>query len=373
MSTPQNRTNEGHPARAADRAPLRTGLLWLSLAVSSLSLIGCSEDPPANDHLIELSGSTMGTSYHIKIASSREASPKDLGVDALQREIDQRLEQINATMSTYRPDSDLSRFNAYAGTDWFPVPAAVVEVVEAAQIIAAMSEGMFDITVGPLVDLWGFGPAERRAAPPDTEQLEAALDPVGYRKLEVRVEPPALRKRVAGLSLDLSAIAKGYAVDQIAEQLERQGISDYLVEIGGELRAQGRKSLDRPWRVAVERPDPKGRFVQTIVELQDRAMATSGDYRNFFEHNGQRYSHTIDPRSGQPVRHRLASVTVLADDCMSADGLATALLAMGDQAGPALAESHEVAALFIIRGADGFEQLTTSGFGIRPAGGTQTR
>jgi thiamine biosynthesis lipoprotein len=332
---------------------------WLLIVAIGLS--GCDK-APTPEPLLELSGSTMGTSYHIKLVAQSPGLPETASIEDLQSRIDQRLATINGMMSTYRPDSDLSLFNASDQTDWIPVPAPLIGVVETAQTISVMSKGMFDVTVGPLVELWGFGPGERTTQPPDTEQIEKALENVGYKKLAVQVNPPALKKTVPGLHLDLSAIAKGYAVDQIAELLEQSGFERYLVEIGGELRANGHKSGGRPWRVAIERPDPSGRSVQSIIELRNQAMATSGDYRNFFEHDGQRYSHTIDPTSGQSVRQRLASVTVLADECMIADGLATALLAMGEQAGLELAESHEIAAMFIVRTEDGLQVLRSSHF-----------
>jgi thiamine biosynthesis lipoprotein len=331
------------------------------LLIVAIGLSGCSEAPEP-EPLLELSGSTMGTSYHIKLVTHSPGIPEGASVDDLQRRIDQRLETINGMMSTYLPDSDLSLFNTSDQTDWIPVPAPLIDVVETAQTISIMSEGMFDITVGPLVELWGFGPEKHAAQPPDAGEIEKTLERVGYKKLEVRVDPPALRKAVPGLHLDLSAIAKGYAVDQIAELLEQSGFERYLVEIGGELRANGSKSGERPWRVAIERPDPNGRSVQSVIELHDQAMATSGDYRNFFEYEGRRYSHTIDPTTGQSVRQQLASVTVLADECMIADGLATALLAMGEQAGMELAESHEIAALFIVRTEDGLQVLPSSHF-----------
>jgi thiamine biosynthesis lipoprotein len=351
---------EGPSRNLAVRARVLRGLFAIAIAIGTLGTTGCSEHSTP-EPLLELSGSTMGTTYQVKLSVRPEDLPRG-SFEQLQTAIDQRLEAINGMMSTYRSESDLSRFNAGKETGWVSVPAPLIEVIEAAQTISRMSTGKFDITVGPLVELWGFGPGERPPEPPDDAQIAAALKLVGFQKLQVRIDPPALRKSVAGLQIDLSAIAKGYAVDQIAELLEQAGIDRYLVEIGGELRAKGRKSDSRPWRVAIERPDPSGRSAQSIIELHDQAMATSGDYRNFFEHDGRRYPHTIDPRSGQSIRQALASVTVLADDCMIADGLATALLAMGEEAGPELAESHEIAAQFIVRTEQGLQIRRSSRF-----------
>lgn len=357
--SPTSSTLDLTPAAAGRRS------FWTLLVLLAGLAVGACSEPEPTETLIELSGPTMGTRYHVKIAPEAGTLPGRLSPDRLQGQIDQRLETVEDMMSTYRPESDLSRFNASKSTDWIPVPRPLLEVVEVSQTLSRMSGGMFDVTVGPLVDLWGFGPEPRAGEPPSAERIEAALARVGFGKLEVRPQPPALRKSLPGVRIDLSAIAKGYAVDQIAELLDGHGIANYLVEIGGELRGKGRKSGGRHWRVAIERPEPGVRAAQQIVTLDDQAMATSGDYRNFFEHQGRLYSHTIDPRSGQPVQHRLASVTVLADDCMSADGLATALLAMGDEAGPALAASHEIAALFILRSDDGFEQWASPAFQAR--------
>ena len=299
----------------------------------------------------------MGTSYSVQIV----APPAELDRAALAEAITARLAEINRLMSTYQPSSELSRFNNSQTTEWFLVSPELVAVVAAAQRVSAASAGAFDITVGPLVNLWGFGPTPSAEDLPTAGDLQAARARVGWRQLEVQSQPPALRKSRADLSVDLSAIAKGYAVDQLAGLVEAHGLEDYLVEIGGELRGRGVNGRSEPWRIAIERPDANQRAVFEVVALRDISMATSGDYRNFVEIDGKRYSHTIDPASGRPVSHRLASVTVLADDCMQADAWATALLVLGPERGLELAEQLGLAALFIEHARDGSDGEASAG------------
>ena len=319
-----------------------------ALLLSTL-LVACSEAPP---QVVELAGQTMGTSYSIKLTPAPDATVRA----ALQRQVEQRLDEINAQMSTYRPDSDISRFNRTPDTDWQPQPGSIVALVEQAGEISRISEGRYDITVGPLVNLWGFGNRGGRRTAPTQEEISSALQRVGYRRLHTRLDPPALRKDVAGLEIDLSSIAKGWAVDQLAELVEATGIGNFLVEIGGEVRAQGEKSPGNPWRIAIEQPSYDSRVVQRVIELRNTAMATSGHYRNFFIDGDQLYSHTINPETGQTIRHRLASVTVLAEDCATADAWATALMALGEKRAARLADSLGLKALFILRAGDGLAE-----------------
>jgi thiamine biosynthesis lipoprotein len=314
---------------------------------------GCGPRPAGN---AELRGATMGTSYSIKLSPAPPAAARA----ALQAQIEQRLERINRQMSTYRDDSALSRFNGSTTIDWQPMPRAVVELVVLARGISDATGGLYDVTVGPLVELWGFGRAPDRDTPPAATEIEALLPRVGYRLLAHRDEPPALRKTVPGLQLDLSSIAKGRAVDELAGLVEAAGHGAYLVEIGGDLRGRGRKASGEPWRVAIEQPLADRRAVQRVVVLDGIAMATSGDYRNFFESGGRRYSHTIDPRTGQSVRHRLASVTVFAAQCALADAWATALMALGDEQGPRVADANGIEALFIVRDENGLREVASA-------------
>jgi len=325
----------------------RTG--WPAALLAALLLSACSERVAP---IAELSGRTMGTSYSVKIAPA----PDDARRQALATQIEARLGEINAQMSTYLADSDLMRFNAADSTDWQAVPADIVALVERAGRVSALSDGVYDITVGPLVNLWGFGSTGSRDTPPSDQEIEALLARVGYRQLHTRHAPPALRKSVTGLQIDLSSIAKGWAVDQVAALLVGQGFDNVLVEIGGEVLARGERQPGRPWRIAIEQPLEDQRVAMRVVALHDMAMATSGDYRNFFAAGGRRYSHTIDPRTGRTVQHRLASVSVFADNCTDADAWATALLALGEQRAQALADALGLRALLIVRTDQGLEQ-----------------
>lgn len=322
-----------------------------------LLVVACGDAADSDDPVV-LAGATMGTTYTVKLYDT------GANVDraALRSRIDALLERINEQMSTWLPDSELSRFNASRAPGWFPVSAETAYVVEAAAAISTLSNGAFDVTVGPVVNLWGFGPQGGDPRIPSEEEIAKAMQAVGYRQLDARISPPALRKRRADLYVDLSAIAKGFAVDELARLLGDQGIQSYLVEIGGELRARGAKPGGKPWRVAIEQPLTDARTVQGIVVLRDSAIATSGDYRNFVENDGKTYSHTINPRSGRPIDHGLASVSVITASAMRADALATAIMVMGPQEGYALAVREALAAQLIIRSEDGVRVLATPQF-----------
>jgi thiamine biosynthesis lipoprotein len=294
----------------------------------------------------------MGTTYHIKLPST----PPSIEIDRLHADIEAVLADIDRQMSTYRPDSELSQFNRAPAGEWFAVSTATADVAAAARKISESTDGALDVTVQPLVELWHFGSSngrrhsvQRAFQPPDEELITAARKLVGYQKLEVRSAPPALRKMIDGVQVDLSSIAPGYAIDRLAHVLEDRRIPDFMVELGGEVRAAGRRPDGKPWRVAIEWP-LAGRREMHSVPLSNASIATAGDYRKFFESGGRRYSHIIDPATGRPVEHSLASVTVIADTCMAADGWDTALLVLGPQRGYDCAERHGLAALFISRG-----------------------
>lgn len=328
-------------------------LRWLLIAVFPLALLGaCADDSP--HRLAQLTGDTMGTTWSAKFSGAPQQS-----LSELRNAIQAALDQINDEMSTYRPDSALSRFNqAPAGTTMV-LPTDFALVLKKALEISRATNGAYDVTVGPLVNLWGFGPAPERGEPPPQARIDAARQRVGWRKLKLdgrRLTQPGK------VYVDLSSIAKGFAVDKVANLLETQGLTNYLVEIGGELRASGEKPYGQPWRVAVERPVPGIREVEKVIALNNLAIATSGDYRNFFEDHGKVYSHTIDPRTGYPVDHRLGSVTVLHSNCMTADGLATALTVLGPERGLAFAEDHELAVLFVVRTQDGAREVMSTAF-----------
>ena len=324
----------------------------LLLAVFVLILGGCQRTP--QEQVIGFDGLTMGTSFSLRWVDTRPER-----VDELRPQVTALLAEINQQMSTYIEDSELSRFNqAPAGTR-MEVSPALAEVVGKALQISELSGGAFDVTVGPLVNLWGFGPDGRIMEAPAAEKVADLLERTGYRKLSL--EGNWLAKQ-GDQYVDLSAIAKGYGVDRLAALLEQAGIGNYLVEIGGELRASGRKPNGDEWRIAIESPVAGERDVERVISVSDLGIATSGDYRNYFEENGQRFSHTIDPRTGYPIRHKLASVTVLRDSCMEADALATTLTVLGEQAGYAFAVEQGIAAFFIIKQGDGFVEKTTPAF-----------
>jgi len=307
-----------------------------------------------------LEGSTMGTTWSVLLGKR----PAVAGVDQadLQPLLQQQLDRINKLMSTYDQTSEISRFNDSDSTDWFPLSPETVQVVELAQKISVLSGGAFDVTVGPLVDLWGFGPLPRGKRRPADSQVETLRKQVGYRHLSVRRSPAALRKDIPGLRVDLSAIAKGYAVDSLAGILVAKGFTDMVVEIGGEMLIKGRNPNGKPWRIAIEKPDPGQRSVERVFFLTDTGMATSGDYRNFFTEDGQRYGHTIDPATGRPVRHQLASVTVLASASAEADALATALMAMGDERAREFCRREKISAYLLIHRGDRIQAVMTGNF-----------
>jgi len=309
----------------------------------------------------DFSGATMGTRYTVRIVDDSWAIGEPLEIAGIQKRIDQRLGEINRMMSTYDPESELSRFNQSTDSDWFSVSQETTKVVAFALEVAKKTDGSLDPTVGPLVNLWGFGPDKSRSVPTDDE-LAAALENVGYQQLEARNEPPALRKTNPKLYVDLSAIAKGFAVDDISDLLSQAGFDRTMVEIGGEVRTRGTRPDGSAWRIGVEKPDRHGSSLQTILELKGGALASSGDYRNFFMRAGIRYSHTIDPKTGSPVQHQLATVSVRTKTCLEADALATALLVMGEDRGYDWCVEHKVAALFLIRDEDKIIEKSTPKF-----------
>ncbi|MFC1757992.1 FAD:protein FMN transferase [Planctomycetota bacterium] len=335
-------------------------------------MVGFPSGPAGSAEIVEFSGSIMGTTYSIKIGTGTVgiqpldpiSSPTiDSPRAYLGSQIEARLTGIDQQMSTYKDDSDVSRFNQSPANEWFTVPTETAIVVRKALAISKQTNGAFDITVGPLVRLWSFGPGSdfARTVPSDSE-IKKAKSKTGYANIEVRMEPPALRKTIDSLEVDLSGIAKGYAVDEVANLLASENITDYLVEIGGEIRTSGQraagKSTDSRWTVGIESPQSDRRTIDKVLTLSNSSIASSGDYRNFFEIDGVRYSHTIDPRTGRPVQHAIAAVTILSEDCATADALATALLVMGNDA-KTYAEQSNIQALFFERTST--EQTNTSG------------
>lgn len=313
-----------------------------------LLLAGCQ----GNEGVTRLSGTTMGTLWHVSVVDV----PEGYSAKSLTAAIQQVLDEVNERFSTYRPSSDVERVNAAPVGKWVPVSGQVVAVARFSEKIYRDSGGAFNPAVGALVNLWGFGPnAPPEPRIPSDEAIAKARASIDYGKLAIRDEPPALMKPVP-LTLDYSAVAKGYGVDRVAERLDELGVSDYLVEVGGEVRVRGHNGHGKPWRIGIDTPDVIGDEAYAAIAMSTGAVATSGDYRNYFDKDGKRYSHTIDPVTGRPITHNLASVTVIATTCMDADAVATAIDVLGPERGLAYAKKRALPVYLIVKTANGFEQ-----------------
>jgi len=308
-------------------------------------------EPPARPiggAVLALGGETMGTTWSVKLVA-----PPTAKADALKAMAQRELDGVVAEMSPWEPLSDLSRFNRAAAGTWTALPPAFAEVLRCALEIAERTDGAFDPTLGALVDLWGFGPRPFSGAPPQARDIAKAREPAGWRR--VTLDGDSLFQP-GGLRLDLNGIAKGFAVDRVAAALDRAGARSYLVEVGGELRGTGAKPDGQPWWVELERPPTANDGLRTLVALHGLSAATSGDYRRFFEHDGRRYAHTLDPATAAPVDHATVSVTVLDKTCMRADAWATALTVMRPDAALAFATAHGLAAMILANGPAGLEE-----------------
>ena len=311
----------------------------LIAALCLLLLSACSKE----QHGPQVSGETMGTSYSMQWHGQAET----LKIKTVRLLAEKRLAEINQLMSTYIPDSQLSLYNAQDHSGWFAADAELISVLDDAYAISQASEGAFDITVGPLVNLWGFGAKLEGFAFPSEAEVRIARLTLGWDHIQTRQQPLSIFKPTENVYVDLSAIAKGYAVDQLAQLLDDFNIENYMVEIGGEIKAKGIAEHGAVWRIGIETPMHEGRSVEAVIGLNNLGVATSGDYRNYFEHEGQSYSHTIDHRTGYPVKHNLASVTVLHESTTVADAWATALLVLGPQKAYTYAEENDLAVLLI--------------------------
>ena len=330
------------------------------LILGALSAYRLLLAPPPGPYT-SLSGTTMGTTWSVNVAS------RDMGPSAMRRTataIQTSLDEVVAHMSTWESDSEISQLNRSTTADPQALSPLLLDVLRVAQTTSQKSQGAFDITVSPLVQLWGFGAALPPEELPSEKEIAEARLHTGYGLLVLDEAARTLTKQDPQIEIDLSAIAKGYGVDRVAEKLESLGYLDYLVEVGGELRARGRRLDGKTWRVAIEAPREGLREIHRVVELKDMAMATSGDYRNFYEHDGKRLSHTLDPRTGRPVEHALASVSVLHTTATAADAWATALNVLGPENGFQVAQEEDLAAYFISRSStDGqFEVRVTPAF-----------
>lgn len=346
------------PGALDSRAKLLLGIGLVLLVGFSVHRLWLAPPPPRP--YVSLAGATMGTTWSVKLASE---GIDDATLQTLSNAIQAELDDVVALMSTWEPDSEISRFNAMRSTRPFRISPGTAAVVQMALETSRLSRGAFDITVGPFVQAWGFGSRQGTDDPPSDAVIASLRPSVGWKLLELDLGFGTLRKLHAGVELDLSAIAKGYGVDRVASRLDALGHHAWLVEVGGELRASGLKLSGEPWRVAIEQPDVAGRAIHLALSLRDGAMATSGDYRNFYEDDEVRFSHTLDPRTGRPIDHALASVTVIDDAAARADALATALNVLGPRAGYDLAVKKGLAVYLIVRKEDGgFTTRSTPAF-----------
>jgi thiamine biosynthesis lipoprotein len=335
---------------------MKNTFIYSLYLILSVALISCTS---AVTPMVSLSGETMGTTYSVKYVNIN-GEDKSLMPSEVQKEIDDKLLSINQLMSTYIPDSELSLLNKTAANTPFLISPETEYVIQEALKLHTISGGMLDITVGPLVNQWGFGPEQRVNKAPSQQQIDDIKQFVGVDKFEI--SNSRVTKNSENVYIDLSTIAKGYAVDVIANLLEGKGINNYLVEIGGEMRVSGEKLDNQKWLIAIEKPITGTRALQRIVSIGDNAIATSGDYRIYFEADGVRYSHLINPLSGYPIKHNLVAVTVVSPTSIEADGLATALMVMGTVPAKELAEKEGIAALFITKEGDEFIEYQSSEF-----------
>lgn len=332
--------------------------LFIFVLLTVISACDSQPDHESNNNNIKIlfQGKTMGTSYHVAIIHSNDSLFDE---ELLQNNIDDLLKNLNQQVSTYIPNSEISQFNKVHNTNWIKVNSEFFEIIKAAQNVSEKSTGSFDISISPLVDLWGFGAKGHDKSPSDG-QIQTVMKTIGYQQLEFNSEKLSIRKLQTDLQIDLSAIAKGFAVDKVSQLLVNKGFSNHLVEIGGELRVSGTNQSNKKWRIAVEQPDLTTTIAQHGLEITNRAVATSGDYRNYFVEKGVRRSHIIDPKTGYPIIHNLASVTVLDDSTMMADAYATAILVMGEKKGKVFAEENNLDVLMIIRNQNKFEFWSSS-------------
>ena len=322
------------------------------LLLLCLILLGCERN-----NYQSLGGQTMGTTY------TEHFKPEKTSTTPLQQAIDQRLADINQKMSTYIDDSELNQLNQYTFTDCHPVSSDLFKVLESALQINKLSSGAFDPSIGPLIELWGFDRKETHNEIPSDDLILEAQRNVAYMDITVNAPKLCIHKATPAMKLNLSAIAKGYAVDEVAALLENTyNIHHYLVEIGGEVKVKGKNTHGIPWRVAIEAPLDNTRKVQKVINPGIMGVATSGDYRNYFEKDGKRYSHVIDPRTGKPIDHNLASVTVIHPSAMIAEGLATAFMVMGPKRAMKMARERNIALYMLVKTPVGFIEQMNDAF-----------
>lgn len=332
-------------------------------AALSLSLAhGTAQAPvPTTRHTIEFRGLTMGGTFSVKVVTARDEL-ESTGVGELDRALRARLDRINRLMSTWDPDSELSRFNRSTSLEPFAVSPETFEVFTWSIDVGALTGGALDVTIGPLVDAWGFGPGGPRNRLPTDQEIARLREAIGPGRIELNPAALTVRKTRPDVRCDLSSVVPGDAADRLWTELSNRGFTDFLVDVGGEVRTRGRNETGAPWQIAIERPEPQGDAIQRLVSISNLAITTAGDYRKYREVDGQRVAHILDPRTGRPLTHRLASVTVIDALAVRADAFDTALMVLGPDEGMALATKLNLAALFIERTGEGFSERATPRF-----------
>ena len=339
---------------------IKKAQLWLGFFVLIILFSGCKKQ----NQTITINGNTMGTTYSIKII---DKLPQTIDIKNVKSKIDSVLQVVNQQMSTYIPDSEISRFNQLTSKDWFTISTDFYDVIVTAQEISRLTNGAFDITVGPIVDLWGFSGdlTQTTWQPPSNKEVEKVLQSIGFRNIAVGKN--SIKKYNPDTKIDLNAIAKGYGVDVVFELIKDMGYTDILVEIGGEVSCSGFNGKGEFWKIGIDKPILDvlpGMELQTVISLDNQALATSGDYRNYFEFNGELFSHMIDPTTGYPTKNAVASVSVTAPNCITADALATALMVMGLDGIKLINLMEAVEGMLIIR-TDNNELNSVESFGWR--------
>lgn len=308
------------------------------------TIISCSQESEIVP-MVSIEGRTMGTTYSIKYFP-KSNTPLSKIISQL---IDERLIDLNNKMSTYLKDSELSKINRSQSLKWIGISKDLHLVLSYAKTVSLMSDGAFDVTIGPLVNLWGFGPSGKREVP-SFEKIQETRKRVGFNNLLIDPKDPKIKKNITGLYLDLSSLAKGYGVDLVSELLDGLGVENYFIEIGGEIKTKGQKPSS-PWRIAIQAPDKIYTKAQKTLMASNLSIATSGNYRNFFKSKGTKYSHTLDSSTGKPITNKMASATVIdKTSCMKADALATTMMALGPKKAKIFAEKYKIPVLFLIGG-----------------------
>lgn len=332
---------------------------WISASIVITALFACTRYPQA----LELSGYTMGTNYSVQVI----VSDKTQVMETLAAKIEETLADLDQRFSNYRDSSEINQFNNYTGDDWFEVSPDFLSILQQGIKVSELSNGAFDMTIGPLVDLWGFGPSYTQKTLASKTEIDVLLESAGFQFLEIQSAPPAARKTKPNLKLDFSAIAKGFAVDHIWELLDQAGFSSYMVEVGGEIRTRGVRADGNNWTIGIENPlfnndKDSIEIIQSVVPLRDMAIATSGDYRNYFMHEEKRYSHMLDPRTGWPVSNELTAVSVISKKAIDADALATAFMVLGAETSMELAIQEKIAVQLTLIKASGAQVLQSPAY-----------